>query len=120
MFQINSNRIIGLGKDFGELNLILMIPKSNIHSSDSDVSLNRVLNSRLNDPEAVEVLAKEFMGKNSHRLKKMKIKVELFCLTTGRLLCSDVSSSICDVNSKAYGSMDLYDVTPQRLSLIHI
>ena len=58
MFQIKSNRVTGLGKDSGELNLILMIPKSNICSSDYDVSLSRVLNSRLNDPEAVDTPAK--------------------------------------------------------------
>ena len=114
MFQMNSNKVIGLGKDSEKLNLILMIPKSNIRSFDSDVSLSRVLNSRLNDPEAVKTLAKEFMGKNSHRLKEMSFKVDIFCLTTGRLLCSDISTSICDVNSKTHGSMDLYDVTPLR------
>ena len=114
MFQVNSVRVIGLGKGVRKLNLILMIPKSNIRSNDSDVSINRVLMSRLNNSKAVEVLAKEYMRKNSHRLKKMRVKIELFFLTTGRFLCSSMSSSICVVNSNKYGSMDLYDVTQLR------
>ena len=81
MFKIGNDRVIGLGKGVREMNLIVMIPKSNVRSNGSDVSINRVLMSRLGDSEAVEALAKEYMRKNSHRLKKRRVKIELQFVT---------------------------------------
>ena len=44
----------------------------------------------------------------------MKLRVDVFCLSSGKPLCSGVSASISDSASKAHGAMDLYDVTPLR------
>jgi len=52
--------------------------------------------------------------KNTVNLKKVKLKVEIFCLETGVSLGSATSCSISDTASKAHGAMDLHDVTPLR------
>ena len=114
MFEVGDDRLIRLGKSAGWLNLIIMIPKSKARSSDMDISLKKVLALRVMDPEAVSALANEFTRRNSHRLKRMRLKVEIFCLATGRSLCSRISSPISDSASKTHGAMDLYDVTPLR------
>ena len=73
MFEVGKDRLIKLGKDAGGLNLIVMIPKSEARASDTDISLKKVLASRISEPEALSALVSEFTRRNSHRLKRMRL-----------------------------------------------
>ena len=114
MFEMGKDRILKLGKDAGGLNLIVLIPKSEARASATDISIKRVLASRVPEPEALSALVNEFTKKNSHRLKKLRLRVEIFCLASGRSLSSQTSPPISDSASRTHGAIDLYDVTPRR------
>merc|ERR1719422_2324097 len=114
MFAIKDDMVLNIGKDFGALNMIILIPKTEKRANSNDVSLNKLLQSRTNNIEAINVLSEHYRGKNTVNLKKVKLKVEIFCLETGVSLGSATSCSISDTASKAHGAMDLHDVTPLR------
>merc|ERR1712130_671093 len=46
--------------------------------------------------------------------KKVRLKIEVFCLDSGVLLGSSLSCPISDTASKAHGAMDIHDATPLR------
>merc|ERR1719328_321327 len=114
MFTIKDDMVLNIGKDFGALNMIILIPKTEKRANSNDVSLNKLLLSRTNNIEAINVLSEHYRGKNTVNLKKVKLKVEIFCLETGESLGSSLSCAISDTASKAHGAMDLHDVTPLR------
>jgi len=114
MFTIKDDMVLNIGKDFGALNMIILIPKTEKRANSNDVSLNKLLQSRTNNIEAINVLSEHYRGKNTVNLKKVKLKVEIFCLDTGESLGSSLSCAISDTASKAHGAMDLHDVTPLR------
>ena len=45
-------------------------------------------------------------------LKKVRLRVDVFCPDSGLLLGSSISCPISDTASKAHGAMDLHDATP--------
>ena len=106
--------VLPIGKEYGELNMIILIPKTEKRASEDDVSLNKLLKSRINDPEALKVLTDTYTGRNSLNLKKVKLKVEVYLLESGQLLGNGISGAIFDTASKAHGAMDLHDATPLR------
>merc|ERR1712227_808429 len=85
MFDINEERVLNIGKEAGELNMIILIPKTEKRANNNDVSL-----------------------------KKVRLKIEVFCLDSGVLLGSSLSCPISDTASKAHGAMDIHDATPLR------
>jgi len=114
MFDLAEDMILKIGKDAGELNMIILIPKTEKRANVNDVSLNKLLHSRTSNAAVLETLNMSYKGKNSVNLKKVKLKVEVFDLDTGLSLGSDISKAISDTASKAHGAMDLHDVTPLR------
>jgi len=114
IFTIKDDMVLPIGKDAGELNMIILIPKTEKRASNEDVSLNKLLKSRVDDPEALQLLTDTYTGKNSLNLKKVKLKVDLFSLESDELLGSDISGAVFDTASKAHGAMDLHDATPLR------
>ena len=76
--------------------------------------MNKLLKSRVDDPEALQLLTDTYTGKNSLNLKKVKLKVDVFSLESDELLGSDISGAVFDTASKAHGAMDLHDATPLR------
>ena len=94
--------------------MIILIPKTEKRASNEDVSLNKLLKSRVDDPKALKLLIDTYTGKNSLNLKKVKVKVDVYSLETDELLGSDISGAIFDTASKAHGAMDLHDATPLR------
>ena len=120
MFKIQDDMVLPnymvlpIGKEYGELNMIILIPKTEKRASEDDVSLNKLLKSRINDPEALKVLTDTYTGRNSLNLKKVKLKVEVYLLESGQLLGNGISGAIFDEASKAHGAMDLHDATPLR------
>merc|ERR1712198_694932 len=114
MFSIKDDMVLPIGKDSGELNMIILIPKTEKRATHEDVSLNKLLKSRVTDPETLRILTNNYTGKSSINLKKVRLKVEVFSLATNQLLGENVSKPIFDTASKAHGAMDLYDATPLR------
>ena len=114
MFDLAEDMILKIGKDAGELNMIILIPKTEKRANVNDVSLNKLLHSRTSNAAVLETLSMSYKGKNSVNLKKVKLKVEVFDLDTGTFLGSDISKAISDTASKAHGAMDLHDATPLR------
>ena len=55
-------------------------------ASHEEVSLNKLLASRVKDPEALKILTDTYTGKNSLNLKKVKLRVEVYSLKTNVLL----------------------------------
>jgi len=114
MFSLTGDHVLRIGKEAGELNLIILIPKTDKRASVTDVSLNKLLQGRTENKEVFDLLSESYRGKNSVNLKKVKLKVEVFCLESGVSLGSSLSCAISDTASKAHGAMDLHDATPLR------
>jgi len=112
MFELSEDMVLKIGKDAGELNMIILIPKTEKRASGNDVSLNKLLQSRVQNPSVLEALSESYRGKNSVNLKKVKLKVEVFDLDSGAILGRSISGAISDTASKAHGAMDLHDSTP--------
>ena len=99
MFKIQDDMVLPnymvlpIGKEYGELNMIILIPKTEKRASEDDVSLNKLLKSRINDPEALKVLTDTYTGRNSLNLKKIKLKVEVYLLESGQLLGNGMAFS---------------------------
>jgi len=114
MFEINDEMVLNIGKEAGELNMIILIPKTEKRANNNDVSLNKLLQGRTNNEMALNALSETYTGKNSVNLKKVRLKIEVFCLDSGVLLGSSLSCPISDTASKAHGAMDIHDATPLR------
>jgi len=114
MFPIQDDMVLPIGKEAGELNMIILIPKTEKRASHEDVSLNKLLKSRIKDLDALKVLTDTYTGKNSLNLKKVKLRVDVYSLETNILIGSNISGAIFDTASKAHGAMDLHDATPLR------
>merc|ERR1712013_461204 len=113
-FQIQDDFILPIGKEFGELNMIILIPKTEKRASHDDVCLSKLLKSRIKDPAALKFLTDTYTGKNSLNLKKVKLRVDVFSLENNTFLGSSISGPVFDTASKAHGAMDLHDATPLR------
>merc|ERR1712013_813848 len=87
-FQIQDDFILPIGKEFGELNMIILIPKTEKRASHDDVCLSKLLKSRIKDPAALKFLTDTYTGKNSLNLKKVKLRVDVFSLESNTFLRS--------------------------------
>jgi len=112
MFELPEDMVLKIGKDAGELNLIILIPKTEKRANGNDVSLNKLLQSRTQNNAVLETLSESYKGKNSVNLKKVKLKLEVFDLDSGAKLGTSISKAISDTASKTHGAMDLHDATP--------
>merc|ERR1712227_66320 len=86
------------------------IPKTEARAAGDDVSLKKLLESRISNPEVLKALTEKYSKKKSVNLKKVRLRVDVFCLDSGVLLGSSISYTA----SKAHGAMDLHDATPLR------
>jgi len=114
MFELGEDMVLNIGKECGDLNLIILIPKTEKRANVEDVSLNKLLEARTKNNQVFNILNDLYRGKNSFNLKKVKLKVEVSCLESGIPLGSAISCAISDTASKAHGAMDLHDATPLR------
>jgi len=113
MFDLTEDMVLKIGKETGELNLIILIPKTEKRANGNDVSLNKLLQSRTQNSAVLDKLSESYRGKNSVNLKKVKLKLEVFDLDSGAMLGSSISKAISDTASKTHGAMDLHDATPE-------
>ena len=112
VFMLGSDMVLPIGKGTGELNLIILIPKTEARSMDEEVTINKIIADRVPDPDVMESVLQNYTKKTSANIKKLKIKVEIFSLETNRLIHSEHSASICDTASKEHGAMDFALATP--------
>eukprot|EP00092_Neocalanus_flemingeri_P000871 GFUD01000928.1.p1 GENE.GFUD01000928.1~~GFUD01000928.1.p1 ORF type:complete len:806 (-),score=155.07 GFUD01000928.1:82-2499(-) len=114
VFMLGSDMVLHIGKGSGELNLIILIPKTEARSFDDEVTINKIISDRMPDPEAMQSILFNYKKKTSTNIKKLRIKVEIFSLESNLLICSGLSSPICDTASKEHGAMDFAEATPLR------
>ena len=114
MFSLMDDMVLRIGREASELNMIILIPKTEARAAGDDVSLKKLLESRISNPEALKALTEKYSKKKSVNLKKVRLGLDVFCLDTGVLLGSSISCPISDTASKAHGAMDLHDATPLR------
>merc|ERR1712066_1005579 len=75
MFELAEDMVLKIGKDAGELNLIILIPKTEKRANGNDVSLNKLLQSRTQNNAVLETLSESYRGKNSIRTRGLTIKL---------------------------------------------
>jgi len=114
IFMMGSDMVLNIGKGSNELNLIILIPKTEARSFEDEVTINKIVADRISNPEAAESVLMNYTKKTSTNIKKLKIKVEIFSLETNRLICSAYSVAISDNASKEHGAMDFQVVNPLR------
>ena len=110
LFKLEDRSKIVLGKNKNNLNLVILIPKTDLRSASEDVSLGQVLDQRIPDAEARDLVRKHYAGKNSVNLKKMQIKVDV--IVDEETINTGVSTMIVDKSCKKEGSLDIKYVKP--------
>ena len=108
MFKISEDRRLYLGKGVDMLNLVIMLPKQESRAKGSDTTVRRVLESRTGETKIAEMLTKQFTNKNSHRIRRLKLRIEIKDMMNNELLCSTLSGRISDSTSLRYGTLALY------------
>ena len=63
MFELPEDMTLKIGKDAGELNMIILIPKTEKRANVNDVSLNKLLESRTSNAAVLETLSMSYRGK---------------------------------------------------------
>ena len=111
MLAVRDDMRIGLGREAGQLKLIILSPKTEKRASGEEVSLTTILATRL-EPDQVPQAVQLYTGRNSANLKRVRLRLEVFREDTGELLGAASSLPISDTASKAHGALDLRDATP--------
>lgn len=114
LFRLNDERVLSFGKDVGDLNMIILIPKTDARAHGKDVTLKDLLRSRIQDEKSITKMEEHYKGKNSVNLKQMKLKVEFYKLSEITPFSSTVSETISDTASKQLGALDFHDATPLK------
>jgi len=114
MFMLGNDMALNIGKGYNELNLIILIPKTEARSFEDEVTINKIIADRMPDLEVAESILLNYKKKTSTNIKKLKIKVEIFSLESSLLLCSGLSTAICDSASKEHGALDFALASPLR------
>jgi len=132
MFKIEDN-VIDIGRGAGELNLIILIPKTEARAQGGEVTLKKILSDRVGiesnvlqlkvedcaskdttDEELATEVLKHYKGKMSSNIKKVRLMVEVFNLRTNELIGQGCSQPICDSSSKEHGALVFCTAFPLR------
>ena len=100
MFTIENDMVIHLGHHPNNLNLIVLLPKTDKRSVATDVTLKKMVESRTKDLSTIQFLLDKYSGKNALNIRRMKIKVDLYSLETNIFLGTCLSTEILDSTSK--------------------
>ena len=112
MFLLGSDMVLHLGRTQSELNMVILIPKTESRSNQDEITINKIMANRIQEPFLINTISNCFNKKNSNNIKKLKIKYEVFSLKTGELIQSGVSNSISDSSSREHGILDFAKATP--------
>ena len=117
LFDLRDNKLIlGNGKD--NLNLTIIKPKTDKRAGAKDISLSQVIQSRVADPEAQEVIRKIFEKTGTELKSRVHLMVDIFDANTNVHLCREKSPAILDVSSPTLAPPDMKEVKP-RVSCQH-
>ena len=103
------NKIILGGRGRNNLKLVILRPKTNKRSSDTDISFGRILEQRIVDEEDRRVLTDKFDTNKSSAADEVKIRVDF---KTKGSMTTVISDKIVDKTSKEQGSLDIKYVHP--------
>jgi len=114
LFPLNDERVLSFGKEIGEINMIILIPKTDARAHGKDVTLKDLLKSRIQDTKDMKIIEDHYKGKNSVNLKKVRLKVDFYKHQESTPYDCVISETISDTASKHLGAMDFHDATPLR------
>ena len=114
LFSLGPDMVLNFGRKQEELNLVLLIPKTETRAHQEEVTINKVMANRIPEPFLIDTLAGHFNKKNSNNIKKLRIRYEVFALDSApeQLLMSGVSGKISDSASREHGILDFTHATP--------
>ena len=116
LVEENGQIRLRLGKGNCELNLVILIPKTEARCADEDISIDRLLEHRMpgEDKKKARDCLKEFLftGKKAYNLKKVKLCVEVLSLDGSHMLAGGTSEGITDTGSKTVGALDVKEAHP--------
>ena len=110
MFLVGEDMVLSLGRGQEELNMVVLIPKTESRSAEKEVTINSVMADRVNNPDLVDQLITNFNKKSSNNIKRLKLKLEVFSFKTNKLLMVGYSNPICDSSSKEHGILDFTEI----------
>jgi len=114
--DVDISRSTPTGRGNRELNLVVLIPKTEARCGEEDISMDHLLEQRLPGEryKSAKTCLKEnlFTGRRAYNLKKARIRVEVLSPNRSELLASGTSQGITDTRSKTVGALDLRDAHP--------
>ena len=110
MFLVGEDMVLSLGRGQEELNMVVLIPKTESRSAEKEVTINSVMADRVPSSDLVEQLIANFNKKSSNNIKRLKLKLEVFSFQTNKLLMVGYSNPICDSSSKEHGILDFTEI----------
>ena len=120
LFDLRDNKLI-LGNGRNNLNLTVIKPKTDKRAGAKDISLSKVIQSRVHDPEAQEVIRKIFektLETGTEPKSIVHLMVDIFNANTNVRLCREKSPAILDLSSPTLAPPDMKEVKP-RVSCQH-
>ena len=112
----NGRLRLKLGRGNRELNLVVLIPKTEARCGEEDISMDQLLEQRLPGEryKSARTCLKEnlFTGRRAYNLKKARIRVEVLSPNRSEVLASGTSRGITDTGSKTVGALDIRDAHP--------
>ena len=70
----DTDMTIKMGRGMDELNVVILVPKTDKRSNANDVSLGRLLEARIKDPELAKSMIGYFSGKCAANLHKLCLR----------------------------------------------
>ena len=112
LFPIGEDMVLNFGKKQGEINMVLLVPKTESRSNQDEVTINKVMANRLKEPFLINTLSSHFNKRNANNIKRLKIRYDVFSYDTDELLMSGESEKISDSANKDHGVLDFTHTVP--------
>ena len=112
MFEVENPKKLLIGKNCGELNLVILMPRQDKSGGENDnMKLGNMIAARIHDQQLAEKMSAKFG--DTENIKRVKILCEIWDLDTN--ICHvGISDAIADTNSKKHGVLDILDVHPRK------
>ena len=113
LFPISEDMVLNFGKKQGEINMVLLVPKTESRSNQEEVTINKVMANRLKEPFLINTLSSHFHSKrHANNMKRLRIRYEIYSYETDALLISGESEKISDSANKDHGVLDFTHAVP--------
>ena len=113
LFPISDDMVLSFGKKQGEINMVLLVPKTESRSHQEEVTINKVMANRLKEPFLIDTVSSHFHSKrNANNMKRLRIRYEVYSHETDELLMSGESEKISDSANKDHGVLDFTHAVP--------